>query len=152
MPEPDVCRERVWVPFIRQQLGVDDRTILVGHSSGANAVLRLLEEASVFGAVMVSAGRTQEEIDHPIPFVDPEDIEYYSKPIDWEKIKSNARWILHLHSSTDEVVPFAESQIISAQLGSDVVDIREAGHFVTGEFPCTELVVQKIRDNIQSQP
>lgn len=37
------CGEpQVWVPYIRDTLKVDARTLLVGHSSGADAVIRFV--------------------------------------------------------------------------------------------------------------
>ena len=39
-PDPSVARRDVWLPFIKQELGCDENTILIGHSSGAEAILR----------------------------------------------------------------------------------------------------------------
>ena len=42
----DVARARRWVPFLRG-LGVDEETVVVGHSSGAAAAMRLCERERV---------------------------------------------------------------------------------------------------------
>jgi hypothetical protein len=39
MPDPLYAKERVWVPFITDTLGADDTAVLIGHSSGAGALL-----------------------------------------------------------------------------------------------------------------
>jgi hypothetical protein len=66
MPEPMRCREKLWVQWIHQHMlhtvstssasaaatTSFPRVILVGHSTGADAVLRALELYSVFGAVV----------------------------------------------------------------------------------------------------
>ena len=35
MPDPVYAREKEWIPFILNELGCDEDTVLVGHSSGA---------------------------------------------------------------------------------------------------------------------
>ena len=53
MPDPIKARRSKWLPFLHTI--VDDDTILVGHSSGAQAGLRLCEERRLRGLVLVSA-------------------------------------------------------------------------------------------------
>ena len=43
------ARENIWKPFAVDTLGLDEFTLLVGHSSGAACSLRLLEEHKVAG-------------------------------------------------------------------------------------------------------
>lgn len=47
MPDPVCAKEAVWVPYMLSKLKVDAETILVGHSSGAVAAMRLAEENKV---------------------------------------------------------------------------------------------------------
>jgi predicted alpha/beta hydrolase family esterase len=58
MPDPHAARESRWVPFIRNTLKVDDKTILIGHSSGCEAIMRLLEKDKVRGVILVAACHT----------------------------------------------------------------------------------------------
>ena len=74
MPDPFASRESYWVQFIRQTLKVDEKTILVGHSSGCAAILRLLEKDKVRGVILVAAGRT--DLDDE----EDKDSEYYNRP------------------------------------------------------------------------
>ncbi len=46
------------MPFLQQQCACDANTIVVGHSSGAVACMRLLESTRLRGAVLVSACHT----------------------------------------------------------------------------------------------
>ena len=84
-PDPHRAREKIWVPFLQKQCACvrpqpsppplgprlcsaqlmvaagctqDANTVLVGHSSGAVAAMRLLEETPLLGAVLVSACHT----------------------------------------------------------------------------------------------
>jgi uncharacterized protein len=41
MPDPLEAKESVWLPFILNTLGADADAVLVGHSSGAAAALRV---------------------------------------------------------------------------------------------------------------
>lgn len=38
MPDPHKAREKIWVPFMRKELGCDERTIIVGLSLSLNAL------------------------------------------------------------------------------------------------------------------
>ena len=55
MPDPYVARESIWLPFIKNKLGCDENTVLIGHSSGAEAVMRYAETNKIKGLVLVSA-------------------------------------------------------------------------------------------------
>lgn len=49
-----VARATVWLPFLRDQLGCDEHTIVVGHSSGAAAAMRYAETHAVAAIVIVA--------------------------------------------------------------------------------------------------
>ena len=44
MPDPDLARKQFWLPFIEEHVKSERSSILVGHSSGAVAILRYLGE------------------------------------------------------------------------------------------------------------
>src|SRR5690348_10135778 len=55
MPDPYEAKEEYWIPFIKENLKFDGNTYVVGLSSGAVAIMRLLETFIVKGVVLVSA-------------------------------------------------------------------------------------------------
>ena len=55
MPDPVTARRSIWLPFMKNELGVDEDTIIIGHSSGACAAVRYAEENKVAGLVLVGA-------------------------------------------------------------------------------------------------
>ena len=57
-PDPDLARESYWIPFLTDTLKVDKNTILVGHSSGAIASMRVAEKHQILGSVLVGAYHT----------------------------------------------------------------------------------------------
>ena len=58
MPAPVRARRNLWLTFMLEEMGADERTVVIGHSSGAVAALRLLETHKLHGAVLVSACHT----------------------------------------------------------------------------------------------
>jgi len=60
-PDPYQCKESVWAPFVVDEIGLDENTVVVGHSSGAACVMRLLESdqvKKVKGAILVAVAHT----------------------------------------------------------------------------------------------
>ena len=55
MPDPITARRSIWLPFMKEELGVDHQTIVIGHSSGACAAVRFAEMHKVGGIILVGA-------------------------------------------------------------------------------------------------
>ncbi len=47
MPDPYVAAESVWIPFTVDKLGLNEDTLLIGHSSGAACAMRIMEKYRV---------------------------------------------------------------------------------------------------------
>ena len=45
----------IWLPFMKENLLVDEETIIIGHSSGACAAVRYAEVNKVAGIILVGA-------------------------------------------------------------------------------------------------
>jgi predicted alpha/beta hydrolase family esterase len=74
MPDPYAARESRWIPFILNTLKIDDKTILIGHSSGCQAIMRLIEKYKVRGVILVAACHTD------LGDEDERASEYYNRP------------------------------------------------------------------------
>jgi predicted alpha/beta hydrolase family esterase len=123
MPDPYEAKEEIWMPFIKDELKVDEHTIVIGHSSGAVAAMRLLEHTRVLGCVLVSTCHTDlgcesERISN-----------YYSRPWQWEKIKANASWILQYHSVDDHLIPIEEADFVASNIDSTYTRFQNRSHF-----------------------
>ena len=81
MPDAMDAHESVWVPHLRDKMQCGPNTIVVGHSSGAVAAMRLLEETSLLGVVLVAACHTDLGCEHE------REAGYYDRPWQWDKIK-----------------------------------------------------------------
>lgn len=129
MPDPILAREKIWIPFMHDDLGCDENSIIVGHSSGAEAAMRYAEQYKVKGIILVSAYHTDLGKDYE------KMSGYFDRPWDWEKIKKNAGFIVQFGSTDDPFVPFEEQQEVANQLGSDLKKFEEQGHFLNFLFP-----------------
>ena len=63
MPDPNVARESIWLPFIRDVLKADERTIVVGHSSGAEAAMRAHLQAALTARLTLLSHTAVAELD-----------------------------------------------------------------------------------------
>lgn len=117
MPDPLHARRSVWIPFIRDTLAADENSILVGHSSGAQAALRYTELYPVRGAILVSA--TYSDLNDP----HERQSGYYpsgdntNNLYDFASLRRNClRWH-QFHSTDDCFIPVEEAEQIRQGLG-----------------------------------
>ncbi len=51
-PDNKLARSEYWLPFLRDELKADEKTILVGSSTGAVAAMRFAEANKIYGSVI----------------------------------------------------------------------------------------------------
>jgi pimeloyl-ACP methyl ester carboxylesterase len=127
-PDAIKARASIWLPYI-EQLGTDENTIIIGHSSGAVAAMRYAETHQILGSVLVGAcytdlGEASERISG-----------YYDHPWDWDAIRAHQRWILQFASPTDPYTPITEARYIQKHLGAKYYELPDRGHFADKTFP-----------------
>jgi predicted alpha/beta hydrolase family esterase len=125
MPDPAHARSQFWIPFLLNECGVDENTIIIGHSSGAEACMRLLEEHKLLGCVLVSACYT--DLGLPSEAISG----YYNKEWMWSAIKENAGdfGIIQFHSKDDPFIPMCEAEHVAEMLDSDFHVYDNRSHF-----------------------
>ncbi|KAG5182419.1 hypothetical protein JKP88DRAFT_319000 [Tribonema minus] len=119
MPDPYVARESAWLPFIVNEMGAGEDTVVVGHSSGAVAAMRLCETQKLAGVLLTQrlAGVLLVSACHTDLGDDNERASgYYSRPWRWDAIRANAGALLQLHSADDPLIPVAEARHVAASL------------------------------------
>ncbi|XP_053783104.1 serine hydrolase RBBP9 isoform X1 [Desmodus rotundus] len=129
MPDPIIAREIIWLPFMETELHCDERTIIIGHSSGAIAAMRYAETHRVYAIVLVSAytsdlGDENERASG-----------YFSRPWQWEKIKANCAHIVQFGSTDDPFLPWKEQQEVADRLEAKLYRFTDRGHFQNTDFP-----------------
>jgi uncharacterized protein len=123
-PDPMLARAEFWLPFLTGPLGCDERTVLVGHSSGAVAALRLLETTRLAGAVIVAASHS--DLGDPVERASG----YFDRPWNWAAIRSHAtHFLVQLHGTDDHVVPVEEGRAVSRWVCSEYHESPSAGHY-----------------------
>ncbi len=140
-PDPFLARKKYWLPFIKDVLKADENSILIGHSSGAEAAMRFAEEHKVLGSILVSACYTDLGIES-------ETISgWYDDPWLWEKIKKNQKWIVQFASVDDRIIPIEEHRYVHKKLDSKYIEFTDRGHFTRRqEFP---EIVEVIKNKLQ---
>ncbi len=133
MPEPDFPKQDAWVGRLSETVGAPDKEcFFVGHSLGCITILRYLEtiESRVGGAVLVAG------FSDNLGFAELDD--FFRKPIDWEKIKSNCGKVVAVHSDNDPYVPLEHGEIFREKLGANLVVKPGMKHF-SGDEGMTSL-------------
>ncbi|CAL8329464.1 unnamed protein product [Merluccius merluccius] len=138
MPDPVTARECVWLPFM-EEMGCDEETLLIGHSSGAAAAMRYAESHKVFGIILVSAYVSDlgDETERASG--------YFSRPWEWSRIRSNVGHLVQFGSSDDPFLPWEEQQAVADGLQTDLHRFSDRGHFQNSVFPELIAAVTKLK-------
>lgn len=103
----------------------NENTLIVGHSSGAVAILGLLQalpkDKTVGTCVLVGSFRNDLGWDSLS--------ELFEKPFDFELIKTNARKFIFVHSDNDPYCPLEDAEYLCKQVGGELVVLPGQGHF-----------------------
>lgn len=122
-PDPELARSSFWLPFLLDELKVDENTVLVGHSSGAIAAMKLAENHKILGSVLVGAyytdlGMESEKLSG-----------YFDSKWDWQSIASNQKWTILFASQDDKWIPIEHPRYIHKQLNCEYHEYTDQGHF-----------------------
>ena len=116
--------------FLKEKFNFNKDSIVIGHGSGAAALIGILEKVpnikSVNKVVLVS------------PFIESEKKEYkklFKKDLDWEEVKKKANEFYVFYSDKDEEVDPERSKKIAEKLGADEKELKGKGHFEDDELP-----------------
>ena len=122
-PDADLARESYWIPFLKDELKVDENTILVGHSSGAIAAARFAEQYPILGSVLIGTYHTDLNMES-------ERLSgYFTRPWDWKKISGNQKWTIIYASQDDPWIPIDQPRHIYKNLQCEYHEYTDQGHF-----------------------
>ena len=141
-PDPVLARGEFWLPFIKE-LGADENTIIIGHSSGAVAAMRYAESNKILGSVLVGASYTD------LGDENEKKSGYYNQAWNWQKIKDNQKWIIQFASTDDPFIPIEEARMIHNKLGTEYYEYTDEGHFGHGAEP--KLEFPKLVDSLKNK-
>lgn len=113
-PDPNEAKRSIWLPHI-ESLGTDEGTILVGHSSGAQAALRYAETHKLKAVVLVAATYSD------LGDAGERASGYYPRGNDniynFDAMKANCPVWHQFHSNDDPFIPLREAEKIREGLG-----------------------------------
>lgn len=155
LPTPEGQSVENWRTTIARHLpDIGPRTLLIGHSSGANFILHLLERLGrpVAHAVLVGMPIA----DTGIAEIDALNESFFHHAFTWEKIAAGASGFSLWHGDDDPYVPLAQAQEAARRLSAPLIIIRNGGHLNQDsgytEFPeimdCVRNLVSNISETV----
>jgi len=127
--EPNISR---YNNFILSNEGwqLSSESILIGHSSGAVAILGLLqalpENVQVDTCYLVGAFKNDLNWDQLKSL--------FEKPLDFDNIKTKAKRFVFIHSDNDPYCPLEHAEYLSGQLGGKLIVKKGQKHFSMSTF------------------
>ena len=113
-PDPNICHQSKWIPYCLNDLKADNKTVIVGHSTGALMAMKLIETSRVFGVILVAAAHTD------LGDAGERASGYFDSPWNWNSMLSNVEFIHQFHSSDDPLIPVAEARYVAEQLKNPI--------------------------------
>eukprot|EP00752_Nemacystus_decipiens_P009287 g8298.t1 len=98
--------ETFWLNFMTEELALCSGTLVVAHGAAADAVLRLIENHKVWGAVLVCPGG---EMYHAG--------ERHGRAYVWPRVRRSCEWLAMAHGTGDPIVGDAEQRRVKEALG-----------------------------------
>jgi uncharacterized protein len=143
---PDAPDLAATVAAVRERLSPADqaaRTLVLGHSVGAQAVMRAmaeLPEGAQVGAVLLMAAWW--DVDRPWPTIVP----WIETPFAWDRTRAAARRCVVLLSTNDPFTADAARtrRLFEERLGADVRVHDGAKHFNASEEPAALAMVSEL--------
>jgi uncharacterized protein len=80
LPDNVLARKKYWFPYFKNSLKLGSEDIIIGHSSGALAILKYAEENEIGASILVGTYHTD------LGYEDEKTSGYFDTPWDWKKI------------------------------------------------------------------
>lgn len=125
LPRADKPNIKRYNDFIFSRWKFDDHSIIVGHSSGAVAILGILQglpQDIVIKRVILVAGFINDLGWEPLR-------ELFLTPFYWKRIRQRAKEIILIHSDNDPYVPLWHGEKLRDLLHAKLIVLSNQGHF-----------------------
>lgn len=127
--KPNIQRYNKFI-FDNKDWKFDEETVIVGHSSGAVAILGLLqalpEDTIVKACYLIGSFKNDLEWDALK--------DLFIEPFDFKKIKSKSRTWYFIHSNNDPYCPLEHAKYLHEKIGGDLIILSGQKHFSVGSF------------------
>ena len=125
LPHADKPNVQRYNKYIFPKWKFDKESILIGHSSGAVAILGILQDLPsnvVIDKAYLVAGFTDDLGWDPLK-------ELFLEPFNWKKIKTQARKFILYHSDDDPYVVLKYGEELRDRLNGELIVMSGQGHF-----------------------
>ena len=123
--DPDIKNQ---VDHVLDTCKINENTIILGHSLGSVAALKIAEQKKL-KALVFAAGFAQPVFkDKKRPFEEKFDWKF-----DFSKIKENVGEVIMLRDKNDSAVPEERADYIKKQIGGKIIDFKSEADHITGE-------------------
>jgi len=126
-PEPEIAPKNVWLKFLFEEIGVDENTIIVGHSTGAICAMMAAEERKLRGIILVAPHYT--DLGGKLG----EESHWFDNKWRWDEIKKNCEFIIQYSSKDDPLISIDESIFVAEKLNSELKLFDNKGHFTASD-------------------
>ena len=129
-PTPEAQNLQNWLKILeKEELGIDEETVLIGHSTGAVFILDILDERDLeIEAAFLISGFTGKLHDERF---DPLNETFAERDFNFQKIKDSSQEFYIFHSESDPYVPLEKAAELAPKLDANLELVAGAGHFNT---------------------
>jgi predicted alpha/beta hydrolase family esterase len=128
-----------WLNALTETVGApDEHLYLVGHSLGCITILRYLESLpahNIIGGAILVAGFAE---DLSVPGYAGQLANFFERPLDWERVRSNCKQFIAIHSDNDKWVDAKHLDTFKIKLNAESFLMHIIGHF-SGDEGHTDL-------------
>ncbi len=129
----------------QKEFELNEETVLIGHSSGAVAILGLLQslpkDVIVKRIVLVGAFRNDLGWDSLK--------ELFEEPFDFEKIKEQVKEVTLIHSDNDPYIRLEQAEYLAEKLNGELIILKGQKHFsesMDPKYNTFPFLVELLRD------
>jgi predicted alpha/beta hydrolase family esterase len=123
LPDAVAARREFWFPYFTDVLKLGPDDIVIGHSSGALAIMKYAEDHQLGASILVGTYHTD------LGYEDERDSGYFDTPWQWDEIKANQQWSAIFASTDDPYIPIEQPHFIRDQLDSEYFEFDNQAHF-----------------------
>lgn len=147
MPDPRRPIIYAWVSRISAEVGIpDDQTFIIGHSIGAQAILRYLQTLGptqrIGGVVFVAGWITLTSAAYEQTGDEETARPWLETPIDYGRVKLHVDHFSAIFSDNDPFVPLINIEAFRQKLNAEIAIEHGKGHF-SGSDGVTELPIAR---------
>lgn len=148
LPNPEESTSQDWVEKLKDVASIDTKhTLLIGHSIGGTALLRMLESTNnkYAGLIMVSTAG----FDLGYPMLK----DFFENEFNYDKIIDNTQFISTFYSPNDQVLapePVKHANVFLTNLDAKTIILNDRGHFAPFDN-CTQVpeLLEEIENKLE---